>query len=304
MNWDDLRFFLLVARARSLSGAAKQLGVSQPTVGRRVAALERRLGAKLFIRRSDGFDVSCAGAQALEHAERMEQDALALERQVSGRDEGVRGTVRVTASEWLVTSVLAPSLAPILERHPRLVVELVADQRHLNLGRREADLALRPRRFEHDAILQRATAKAAFGLYATDAYLARCGTPTGDGSGHVVVAMTDDVGDIAREWLDATLPAATRSVRTNGRDAMVPLAIAGVGLACLARIVGDAVPALRLVPTATLAPTVTLWLGVYRDTSRTPRVKAVAAYVTEQLRRLRSMLCPEPLQVSGLQRRS
>lgn len=293
MDWDDLRFFLVVARRRTLSAAARDLEVTQPTVGRRIAALERRLGARLFVRRPDGFDLSGAGAHVLEHAERMEQDALAAERRVSGRDEGVQGTVRITASEWIVTEVLSREVAPLLARHPRLTLDLVADQRHLNLARREADLALRPRRFAHDAIVQRAIAKLGFGLYAAPSYLAARGAPAaGDGSGHVLVAMASDVGDVARGWLESVLPGAAVGVRTNGRDAMLSLASAGVGLACLCRAVGDGAAALQRVPLSPAPPTPTLWMGVHRDVSRTPRVRAVASYLSERLRALQPRLCP------------
>ena len=201
--------------------------------------------------------------------------------------------MRVTASEWLITSVLSPQLGPLLARHPDLVIELVADQRHVNLSRREADLAIRPRRFEHDAVVQRATAKLGFGLYATRRYLSEHDAPTsGDGRGHVLIAMADDVGDVVRTWLESTLPAAKRAVRTNGRDAMVSLAAAGVGLACLARIVGDEAPALQRVPTLPAPPTPTLWMGVHRDTHSTPRVRTVASYLAERLRALQPLLCP------------
>ena len=293
MDWDDIRFFLAVARQRTLSAAARDLAVTQPTVGRRIAAFERRLGTKLYVRRSDGFALSAAGAHLLEHAERMERDALAAERLLAGRDAGLRGVVRVTASEWLITSVVAPMTTALLARHPQLELELVADQRHLNLSRREADIALRPRRFDQQALVQRATVSLGFGLYAAPRYLAAHGAPTaGDGRGHVVIAMLDGVGDIARDWLAATLPGATHAVRTNGRDAMVSLASAGAGLACLARVVGDEVRALQRVATATPAPSPTLWLGMAREASTTPRVRAVASYLVESLRAIQHTLAP------------
>jgi DNA-binding transcriptional LysR family regulator len=104
--------------------------------------------------------------------------------------------------------------------------------------------------------------------------------------------MTDDVGDVARSWLKTVLPEATPSVRTNGRDAMVSLATAGVGVACLARIVGDGISALERVPTSPAAPTVKLWLGMHRDLRSTPRVRAVASYLTKELSALEPKLCP------------
>jgi DNA-binding transcriptional LysR family regulator len=108
----------------------------------------------------------------------------------------------------------------------------------------------------------------------------------------VLIAMTDDVGDVARDWLEAVLPAATRAVRTNGRDAMLALAAAGVGLACLARVVGDRIPALQRVTTSPSPPTPTLWMGVHRDARTTPRVRVVASYLVERLRALEPQLCP------------
>jgi len=294
MDWDDLRFFLVVARHGTLSSAAKELKVTQPTVGRRIAALEHRMGARLFARSSAGFALTASGAQALAFAERMEQDALGAERQLAGRDAGVVGTVRITASEWLVSSVLSPLLRPLLANHPRLKVELLSDPRHLNLARREADIALRPRRFEQSGVIQRSVGRLDFALYAERAYLNALGAPQhGDGRGHILIGMSDETGDVARAWLDGALPHAVRSVKTNGRDAMLALARAGIGLACLARVVGDATPELQRVDLLPGIPSPTLWLGIHRDARETPRVRAVIAHLTEQLRALASRLSPK-----------
>lgn len=285
MDWDDYRFFLAVARRGTLSAAAHELAVTQPTVGRRIGALERRLGAKLFVRRSDGFALSEAGHQILEHSEHIEHDVLAAERRVAGRDVGLSGVVRVTASEWMCTSVIAPMLPDLLDRRPELELELVAEQRHLNLARREADIALRPRRFEHADVTQRAIAPVRFALYAAPRYLAIHGLPrTGGGAGHVVIGMLAGVGDVVGDWLRSVLPRSTRSVRTNGRDAMVSLATAGVGLACLARVVGDRLPELERVPITPEAPAPMMWLGMPRDARSTPRVRLVADLLAGALR--------------------
>lgn len=284
VNWDDYRFFLAVARAGSLTAAARALRVSQPTVGRRIAALERRLGATLFVRTPAGFALSAAGIAVREHAARIELDVLGAEGRVTGRDAGVRGVVRVTASEWLCTSVLAPIAGELVARHPELELELVADTRHLDLARREADLAIRPARFAQQAVIARAVGEVAFGLYAAPRYLAARGLPqAGDGRGHVQIGMLDGVGDVARAWLARVLPRATRSLRTNGRDAMARLAVAGAGLACLARVVGDAEPRLARVELGEPAPAVTLWLGMAKDARATPRVRTVARHFAARL---------------------
>lgn len=293
MNWDDLRFFLAVSRHGTLSAAAHELRVTQPTVGRRISALERRIGAQLFARSSAGFVITAAGSHALLLAERMEQDALAVERQLAGRDEGVRGMVRVTASEWLVTSVLAPLAASLLAVHPHLRLELISDVRHLNLAQREADIALRPRRFEQKGVVQRSTSRLAFGLYATHGYLAAHGSPaTARGRGHVLIAMNEETGDVARSWLEAVLPHAERALTTNGRDAMLALARAGAGIACLARVVGDSCPEFQRIALSPSGPEPTLWLGLHRDVRSVPRVRAVVTHLTSRLRALAPRLCP------------
>jgi DNA-binding transcriptional LysR family regulator len=293
VEWDDLRFFLAVARRGTLSAAARALGVSQPTVGRRIAALERQLGAVLFTRRPDGLSLAAPGEQVLAHAERVEMEVLAVERRVAGRDEGIRGKVRVTASEWLVTSVLSSAIAPLLARHPQLTLELVADPRHANLARREADIALRPRRFDQQGIVQRAVAKIELGLYAAPAYLAARSAPRGgDGRGHAWIAMSDDVGDLARAWSSAVLPDAKTVVRTNGRDAMLSLAVAGVGLACLARVAGDGAAGLQRVHITPPPPIATLWMGMHRDGRQTPRLRAVAAHLVDAFGALGPRLAP------------
>ena len=109
LDWDDLKIFLAVARAGSLSAAAREVELTQPTVGRRITALESQLGAKLFVHHAEGRRLTRTGQRILEHAGRMQLDALAAERLASGRDLGVRGQVTVTASEWLLRNVIGLS---------------------------------------------------------------------------------------------------------------------------------------------------------------------------------------------------
>ena len=284
LDWDDLRYALAVARTGSLSAAARTLAVTQPTVGRRIDAFEQRLGARLFHRRPSGYTPTVAGQQLVAHAERVQREIEAAERGLGGRDAGLDGVVRVTASEWLAVRVVGPALAELALRHPGLRVELLTDPRHLDLARREAELALRPRRFEQPAIHQRRVGALAFGLYASEAYLARHGAPAFPGAdGHALIAMTDDVGDVARPWIDAVATGARIVSCTNGREPMAAMAAAGLGLACLPRLVGDATAGLRLVATTPALPSPTLWLGVHRDARTIPRVRATAAFLATTL---------------------
>lgn len=295
-DWDDLRYFLVVARTGSLSRAARQLGVTQPTMGRRMACFEETLGANLLVRTPEGQKLTPMGQRLLEHAERMEAQALAVERSASGRDAGVRGRLCINASEWVVDRVLSPLVGPLLEQHPALELELTADTRHVNLVRREADIAIRPSSFPHQDIVQRQVGRLAFGLYASDAYLARYGHPDFDVhlGDHRLIAMSEDLRRVPElGWLPKFAHHLVVVARSNGRLPMATLAACDVGLTVLPRFVGDATPRLRLVPTPIPGPVLPLWLGYHRDVRRTPRVKTAVAFLVAALERLQPALCPE-----------
>ena len=293
LDWDDLRFFLAIARAGSLSGASPTLGVTQPTSGRRLTAFERSLGAKLFERTPAGHVLTPVGLRRLGHAERMEADAVAAERLASGADAGVRGQVRVTASEWMIDRVIAPLLGPLLLQHPGLRVELAADARHLSLVKREADLAVRPSRFEHQEVVETAVATLGFGLYASDGYLAEFGAPdfTRGAEGHRLIVMSESLTKIPDlDWLPRIVSRAEIVACSNGRLPMATLAASGVGLVCLPRYMGDAAPSLRRLGTPAAEPERTLFVAMHQDGRRVPRVRATAAYLKERLRRLQPAL--------------
>jgi DNA-binding transcriptional LysR family regulator len=295
IDWDDLRCFLALARHGSLSAAARALGVTQPTVGRRLEAFEERLGTKLFGRRPSGYVLTAAGQSIRPLAERMEQDALTVERIASGRDVGLAGEVRVSASEWFASHVLGPIVAQLAARHPAIVVELVTDTRRISLARREADVAFRFARFEQQEIVQRQAARVAFGLYASDAYLAKRGVPDFDRGceGHAVIAMSDDLASLADvPWMRAVAVNARVAVRSSSRDAQASLAAAGAGLVCLPRFVGDATAGLRLLTPPTPPPERNVWLGVHRDMRALPRVKSLVTFVVDALKRLGPRLDP------------
>jgi DNA-binding transcriptional LysR family regulator len=296
MNWDDLRIFLAVARHGSHSAAARALGVTQPTIGRRMTAFERQLGSRLFVATRVGQDLSAAGRELRAYAERMELEALAAERASTGRDLGVRGKVSITASEWLVGAVLAPATAAFTAQHPELELELVAEARHLSLLRREIDIALRPSSFEDDDVVQRKIAAVGFGLYASEAYLARHGQPNfANGcEGHRLIAMSATISKIPDlEWLPPLTNKAFIAARSNGREAMATLAKAGVGIACLPRLIGDRLPHLRRLHPPGTAPQRPLWLGVHRDIRSQPRVRATLTFLNEAIKSVRAALAPE-----------
>ena len=168
---------LAVIREGSLSGAARSLGLTQPTVGRHVDALESALGLSLFVRGQRGLAPTDAAIDLMPHAEAMEAAAAALERTVAGETGDDTGTVRVTASEIVGCGVLPRLLAPFRAEHPHIAIELVTSNRVSNLLTREADIAVRMTRPEQLALVAKRVGEVELGLYAHRDYVARRGMP-------------------------------------------------------------------------------------------------------------------------------
>jgi DNA-binding transcriptional LysR family regulator len=287
LDWDDLQFFLALARHGTLSAAGRALRVAQPTVGRRIAALETRLGAQLFEHSPAGYTLTETGSAMLGHVERMQEHALYAETLASGSSAGITGEVRITASEWVVITLLGPALGPLLSAHPKLRLELIADPRHLSLVKREADIALRPSRFTHQEIVQREVATLEFGLYASESYLARHGEPdfTRGCETHTFIHMSDGLANLVDyEWLQPLAAKARGVVKTNGREPMAVMAAAGLGITVLPCVVGDAKPELRKLATPAPSPRRKLYLGFHRAARSTARVQVTARFIAATLR--------------------
>lgn len=278
LDWNDLRLLLAIARGGTLTAAAARLHLSQPTAGRRLRALEEACGCALFQRSAAGFRLTAEGEAVQRHAERMEAEALALERRLAGQGAGLEGLLRLSASDWVARLVLTPRLAGFLAAHPAIEIELVADSRLLDLSRREADLVFRFPRFDSPEIRQRLFAHLPYDLYASADYLERHG-PAGDGSGHRLIGMNaalDGLPDAA--WARQRLPAATAVFRSNSREVQAEACRHGTGLAVLPRAVGERFGLVRLEP----APGRDVWLGYHADLRKLPRLRALVDYLVEK----------------------
>jgi DNA-binding transcriptional LysR family regulator len=176
-GWEHYRTLLAVIREGSLSAAARTLGLTQPTVGRHVDALEEALGLALFTRSQGGLAPTESALALVPHAEAMASAAEALRRTASGEAEEDRGTVRITASEMIGTEVLPPILARFREKHPRIVVELMLSNRSEDLLQREADIAVRMIRPTQTALLAKKVGEISLGLHAHQNYVQAHGLP-------------------------------------------------------------------------------------------------------------------------------
>jgi DNA-binding transcriptional LysR family regulator len=165
MGWDDLRFFLAVAREQSLAAAGRTLRVSAATVMRRVGALEEALGVRLFTHHREGYALTSAGEELLVRAGRVEDEVGSLERALTGRDTRLSGTVRLATSENLAALLVVPALTRFHRAHPDIRVELALGVRAVGLSRREADLALRLVRPQQADLVVRRLGTVGFAVY-------------------------------------------------------------------------------------------------------------------------------------------
>lgn len=289
--WDDVRFFLEVSRGHTLAAAAKKLGVDYTTVGRRIAALERELGAKLFERTPDGFISTEAGEDLRAAAERMEAAALDLERRALGADRRLSGTVRIASTETMAQVLVLPAVRALHERHPDIHVHVLTGAARLDIARREADLALRYVRPEKGTLISRRVARVAFAAYASKEYLAKRPVPPAGASlrGHDSLELEEGI----RSWRTSPLVDARVVVRTNSLPALLEAAALGLGMATLLCCVADRQPLLRRVWPSVPPELDDLFLVVHEDVQRTGRVRALIDALEERCAQAQAELLGE-----------
>lgn len=278
LDWNDLKYFLAAYRAGGVNRASETLGVSASTVSRRLTALEESLGAPLFLRTPEGLMPTPAGEEILAAAEATEEGVHRLEAISSALQGEPSGQVRVAASPLLEEMVLLPALPTLLERHPRLEVEIISSLDVSDLTRREADLAVRTGRpTRGESLLTRRLRVARTGIYGERGYVAR--QPPG-----LALAQWRWLGlDSLRpelptnQWLRAALPEVAPVYRGSSLAALRQAALAGLGLALLPEIFARATPALVEVPWdgPVPLPQGEVWLVGHHALRHSPRVRAV-----------------------------
>ncbi len=265
-------------------------------MGRRLEALEEQAGVVLLQKTPEGYVLTAAGEAVLAHVERIEQEALAIERTVTGSDVRLEGTVRFTSIEPLVVGVLTPVLAEFSARYPGITLELVTDTRTFSLARREADVALRLARPEGNELVARKVGEVELGLYASPAYLDRFGPPdfATRAAGHrLVVSLEDRLAGSERDWVARMLGQAHVVMRTNSHFATRAAAEAGVGIAGLLHLQTLGRNLVRLTPPEP-PPRREPWLATHEDTRHTPRIRALMEALTAGLREHARMLVSDP----------
>lgn len=295
LDWDDLKFVHAIVRHGSLSAAARALGTTQPTVSRRLSALEKRIGGKLFEREADGLVPSALCASFIDALDQMDQQAQKVVRRIAGRGTALEGTITLTSLGWFGDDILAPLLARFASLHEHISIDLISDPRRFNLSRREADIAVRIGSFDQEDLHERKVADISYGLYASLAYVERHGMPdfAQDGAGHLIVSHVETPVHINYvEWLEAIAGRARVTLKTNGIQSQIAVAEAGEAMAVLPRVLGDRKAGLQRITPPLAEPFYPVKLGVHADLRDTPRIRSLIDFLVQELKRIAGALHP------------
>lgn len=282
IEWDDVRYFLAVARRGSVRSAAEHLGVNHSTILRRIAHLEKRLGAQMFERLPSGYSMTDAGEEVLELAQQMEASSNQLQARVLGRDQSARGLLRVTLAPTLATHLLMPDFSEFARRHPEVELDILSLDEPVNLTNREADVAIRVvyDRNKLPPNLHGLKGPDLFGAV----YMSRDLLAAWRAGKHRRIrwVVKNNIG--ISDWaLDSEVRPADVPFRITTADAQIVAVRQGVGMTTLPCFVGDAEPSLTRVPGSKLQMHGTLWLLTQGETRKTKRVRLFMDHLSRRL---------------------
>jgi len=296
LDWNDVRFFLAVARRRTLARAAKALGVDQTTVGRRIASLEAKLGVFLFKRSAGVFEPSRAGRGVLEAAERMEEAALELRSRAAGEEGVGPALVRVATTESLAESFVVPAVQALRSSKPRIQVMIMTAWAQVDLRKGEADLAVRLVRPTDPRLACRKLADFRLQLYASRGYLSGRSAPT-TLAGESLIAYEDAVPPGTRHpFARLSMEGGTLAVLSNSHNVLVAAAAAGIGIVQLPSFVGNAHPDLVRVFPEVEEP-YSVWLVLPQANRRIASVRAVSEAIAAAFRQGRGSAVRGPARI-------
>lgn len=277
-DWGLIPSFLAVFEEGSLSGAARMLDHSQPTLGRHIAELEAQIGLTLFVRTGRGYVPTEAAAALFERAKAMRSAAAAISLAAEGRAETLEGTVRVTASEVVATYILPAILAPLLRQEPLLQIEVVASNSNENLLLREADVAVRMVEPTQSDLVAQKIGSLEMGLFAHEDYLARMGVPATIEEIRAHVFLGYDRWEAMIEGMRRFGVDAHRSdfrYRTDDQVAYAEAIVAGVGIGvAMVHCLRDRAGIVRVMDDMPIPP-LGMWLAAHQELRTSARVRRV-----------------------------
>ncbi|MDJ0411449.1 LysR family transcriptional regulator [Rhodococcoides fascians] len=281
-NPDHLRYFLEVSRTGRLTDASRTLGVDHTTVGRRITALEKSAGQRLFDRTPTGWRLTEAGRRLVGYAETVESTLIAAFEDQTSDTGSLRGTVRIAAPDGFGAFVLTPKLGALRDKHPDLDIELVTATEHNSLATREFDIAITLERPSPRLVVARQLATYTLALYAAERYLVA--QPTIDSvdglRGHTLISYVDALLDVAPlRILDSILPDGRAQIQTNNITGQWIAARSGVGIAPLPSYIGEPDDTLIPVLPGLVSVERTYWTVIPRELTGLARVKVVDDFI-------------------------
>ena len=286
-DWNRARAFLVTAEEGSLSAAARALGMTQPTLGRQVTALETELGVALFERGGRGLELTPSGLDLLEHVRAMGDAASRFSLTASGQSTSIEGSICITATEVVAAFVLPPILNRLRRLEPGIEVELIASNSTSDLKRREADIAVRAFRPTQSDLIARKVCDMRGHLYAATSYLHRLGNPASPEHFRDADFLGFDGQNLLVEALNKhgfTLTPRNFPVTTDHHLVQWELVKNGLGIGYMIEDVGDAEPMVeRALPHLDPFPTVEVWLVAHRELKTSRRVRMVFDYLVSEL---------------------
>lgn len=289
----DYRDVLLIARARSLKGAAVASSVDPSTMGRRLDSIEARFGARLFLRSARGFEPTPDAIEVIALAEKMDALRIEFERALLARRAQGPNSLTITSAEW-GAPMLTPIVAELAKAHPETQLVLRIENRTLDLTRREADIALRIGKPAEDTLAGRRVGVVAYGLYASVDYLAQHPAPRdiGEASRHLFCSLGDDLARTPHvRWQAAIARDARVVVRTNSMLALLEAVRIGAGLATLPCSLAERSPELRRVLPELASVERDLWIVFHRDLRASRGVRKI---VDALVARVKPLFAPVP----------
>lgn len=295
-DWSDLRVFLAVARAGSTTAAAELLGVSQTTAARRIAALEEDLGAQLFERHQSGYRLTELGESVRGNAERIEAEAQAIADAIAQQRRHLAGVVRVTTNESMANAFVTPWLAEFAELYPDIRIQMIVDDRRLDLARGEADVALRAGSRPTDgALVVRKLCVVPWNIYCSQAYAARRGRPASIEAlnEHSIIGGEGAFASLpAMRWLRDKAPRATIAAHSNNMSNLIATVKAGLGVTGLPCVDAEAEPTLLRCFGDLPELDSELFLVTRAEMKDLPRVRAFTDFISAKIASARDRLAP------------
>lgn len=295
-DWDDLRFFLAVARVGRLTVAARRLGADHATVSRRITALEDALKAKLFERRPQGYALTEHGERLLSKAEAIETQALAVSSEIGGADLALSGTVRIGAPDGFGAMFLAPRTANLAEQYPDLEMQIVAMPRLLSLSKREADIAISLAPPKEGKIVARRLTDYKLGVFATQYYLDthKPINEPDDLQDHTVIGYIDDlIFTPELDYLDEVSKGMRAKLQSSSLVAQMQAALAGAGVVILPYYVAASDSRLIQILPEKATFTRSYWLIVHADLKDIARIRATMDFLVREVKSARQEFLPD-----------